>query len=33
MTATPLKIIKRDKTSSYLDGEIIYSMDNNNIYG
>lgn len=33
MTATPLKIIKRDKTSNYIDDEITFSMDNQRLYG
>ena len=33
MTATPLKIIKRNRTSSYINDEITYSMDNEKIYG
>lgn len=33
MTATPLKIIKRNSTSSYINNDIIYSMSNENIYG
>jgi superfamily II DNA or RNA helicase len=33
LTATPLKIIKRNKKSNYTNEEIEYSMDNENIYG
>lgn len=33
MTATPLKIMKRNKTSNYVDDEIIFSMDNERLYG
>lgn len=33
MTATPLKIIKRNRTSLYINDEITYSMDNEKIYG
>jgi superfamily II DNA or RNA helicase len=33
MTATPLKIIKRNQKDSYTDNNIIYSMANENIYG
>ena len=33
MTATPLKVIKRNKSSTYNNDEIIYSMSNENIYG
>ena len=33
MTATPLKIIKRDNTSNYVDDEITFSMDNERLYG
>ena len=33
MTATPLKIIKRDAHSSYKGNDITYSMDNRNTYG
>ncbi len=33
MTATPLKIIKRNKESCFNNDEIIYSMDNEKIYG
>jgi predicted helicase len=33
MTATPLKIIKRNRSSSYINDEITYSMDNKERYG
>lgn len=33
MTATPLKVIKRDRTSTFNNDEIIFSMNNENIYG
>jgi superfamily II DNA or RNA helicase len=33
MTATPLKIIKKNNESEYIDGMIEYSMDNIDIYG
>jgi superfamily II DNA or RNA helicase len=33
MTATPLKIIKRNRTSTFTDDNITYSMDNDDIYG
>lgn len=33
MTATPLKIIKRNSTSNFINNDIIYSMDNENLYG
>ena len=33
MTATPLKIIKRNNTDDYINNDIIYSMDNEDKYG
>lgn len=33
MTATPLKIILRNSTSSYINNDIYFSMDNPKIYG
>jgi superfamily II DNA or RNA helicase len=33
MTATPLKIIKRNKIDDYLNNDIIYSMTNEKLYG
>lgn len=33
MTATPLKVIKRNSSSTYNNDEIIFSMCNENIYG
>ena len=33
MTATPLKVIKRNTSSTYNNDEIIFSMCNENIYG
>ena len=33
MTATPLKIIKRNKTSNFITTDIVYSMTNEKLYG
>ena len=33
MTATPLKIIKRNRKSNFINNDITYSMDNEDLYG